>query len=103
MTIDDFLQKQSLPYPAKVGHAEAKITQFYREIMSRGADVHVSVGGLDSITLLCFIRAIGLRHIPAAGMDEKSRQAALLQCRVERGILIELEELRREVALCDEV
>ena len=77
MTIDDFLQKQSLPYPAKVGHAEAKITQFYREIMSRGADVHVSVGGLDSITLL--------------------------QCRVERGILIELEELRREVALCDEV
>ena len=69
MTIDDFLQKQSLPYPAKVEHAEAKITQFYREIMSRGADVHVSVGGLDSITLLCFIRVIGLRHIPAISVS----------------------------------
>lgn len=31
MTIDDFLQKQSLPYPAKVGHAEAKITQYATE------------------------------------------------------------------------
>lgn len=48
-------------------------------------------------------QAEGRYHSTAAGMDEKSRQAALLQCRVEGGILIELEELRREVALCDEV
>ena len=45
----------------------------------------------------------GRYHSTAAGMDEKSRQTALLRCRVEQGILIELEELRREVALCDEV
>lgn len=48
-------------------------------------------------------QAEGRYHSTAAGMDEKSRQAALLQCRVEQGILIELEELRREVTLCDEV
>lgn len=48
-------------------------------------------------------QAEGRYHSTAAGMDEKSRQSALLQCRVERGILIELEALRREVALCDEV
>lgn len=48
-------------------------------------------------------QAEGRYHSTAAGMGEKSRQAALLQCRVEQGILIELEELRREVALCDEV
>ncbi|MBQ9694867.1 MAG: hypothetical protein IJV58_00375, partial [Oscillospiraceae bacterium] len=69
MTIDAFLQKRSLPYPEKVAHAEVKITQFYRKIMEMGADVHVSVGGLDSITLLCFIREIGLKHIPAISVS----------------------------------
>ena len=68
MTIDDFLQKRSLPYPEKVAHAEVKITQFYRHITSLGADAHVSVGGLDSITLLCFIREIGLQ-IPAISVS----------------------------------
>lgn len=48
-------------------------------------------------------QAEGRYHSTAAGMDEKSRQAAFLQCRVEQGILIELEALRREVTLCDEV
>ena len=48
-------------------------------------------------------QAEGRYHSTAAGMDEKSRQAALLQCRVEQGVLIELEALRREVTLCDEV
>ena len=48
-------------------------------------------------------QAEGRYQSTAAGMDEKSRQSALLQCRVEQSILIELEELRREVALCDEV
>lgn len=48
-------------------------------------------------------QAEGRYHSTAAGVDEKSRQAARLQCRTEQGILIELEELRREVALCDEV
>ena len=48
-------------------------------------------------------QAEGRYQSTAAGMDEKSRQSALLQCRVEQSILIEREELRREVALCDEV
>lgn len=48
-------------------------------------------------------QAEGRYHSTAAGVDEKSRQAARLQCRVEQGILIELEALRREVTLCDEV
>lgn len=48
-------------------------------------------------------QAEGRYHSTAVGMDEKSRQAALLQCRVEGGILTELEALRREVTLCDKI
>lgn len=48
-------------------------------------------------------QAEGRYHSTAAGMDEKSRQSALLQCRVEQSILIELEALRREVTICDKV
>lgn len=46
-------------------------------------------------------QAEGRYHSTAAGMDEKSRQAAFIQCRAEQGILIELEELRREIAMCE--
>lgn len=36
MTISEFQQKQSLPYEAKVAHAEIKAWEFYKEITGRG-------------------------------------------------------------------
>ena len=60
MTISEFKQKQSLPYEAKIAHAEKRAWEFYDTITGRGDNVHVSVGGLDSITLLVFLRSIGI-------------------------------------------
>lgn len=74
-----FLQKQKLPYRAKVTHAKARALEFYTEIVgNRGRNVHVSVGGLDSITLLIFLRDVcHLPDIPAvsvSSLEDKSIQ-----------------------------
>ena len=67
-----FRQKQSLPYEAKVRHAEIRAREFYDAV----DNCHVSVGGLDSITLLLFLRSIGI-NIPAISvsvLEDKSIQ-----------------------------
>jgi len=69
MTIEEFRQKQSLPYELKIAHAEVKAIEFYNHVAGMGADCHVSVGGLDSITLLCFLRHIGLKDVPAISVN----------------------------------
>lgn len=69
-----FRQKQSLPYEAKVRHAEIRAKEFYDEMQG---NCHVSVGGLDSITLLLFLRSIGI-DVPAISvsvLEDKSIQA----------------------------
>lgn len=74
--ISVFRQKQSLPYEAKVAHAEIRAREFYSRIIGEGHNVHVSVGGLDSITLLLFLRSIGI-DIPAvsvSSLEDKSIQ-----------------------------
>ena len=77
MTNAEYRQKFSLPYSQKVAHAEIRAWQFYEEITGRfNANVHVSVGGLDSITLLCFLRSIGIK-VPAVSvslLEDKSNQ-----------------------------
>lgn len=76
MTISEFQQKQSLPYEAKVAHAEKMAWDFYDTIIGRGDNVHVSVGGLDSITLLCFLRSIKI-NVPAisvSSLEDKGNQ-----------------------------
>lgn len=60
-----FLQKQSLPYEAKVRHAELRAREFYDEL---DGQCHVSVGGLDSITLLLFLRSIRI-NVPAISVS----------------------------------
>jgi len=68
-----FRQKQSLPYEAKVYHAERRAKEFYDEL---DGHCHVSVGGLDSITLLIFLRSIGI-DVPAISvstLEDKSIQ-----------------------------
>lgn len=69
--IDKFVALQRLPYEIKVRKAEQRIHEFYTEITGvRGANVHISVGGLDSLTLLYFIRSLGYseKQIPAIGV-----------------------------------
>lgn len=82
-----FEQKQALPYEAKVIHAEQRAREFYDEITNKyEADVHVSVGGLDSITLLLFLRHIGINihAISVSSLEDKSIQAIHKQLGIER-------------------
>ena len=70
-------QKQSLPYEQKIIHATRRAKEFRDECFNRGLECHVSVGGLDSITLLYFLRSIGI-DIPAisvSSLEDKSIQA----------------------------
>lgn len=53
------LQRQALPYAAKVQMSKVRIRDFYEEACKRGLNCHVSVGGLDSITLAYLIRSMG--------------------------------------------
>lgn len=55
-----FKAKQKLPYEAKVKYAQLRAEEFVRECDRRGLGYHVSVGGLDSITLVYFLRSIGI-------------------------------------------
>jgi len=76
VTIAEFQLKQKLPYEAKVAHAEIRAREFYNTILGRGDNVHVSVGGLDSITLLVFLRHIGI-DVPAISvsiLEDKGNQ-----------------------------
>lgn len=68
------MQKQSLPYEAKIAHAEIKAREFYNELKG---EVFCSVGGLDSLTLLTFLRQIVSKDIPGVSvstLEDKSIQ-----------------------------
>lgn len=76
MNIGEFRQKQSLPYAQKVMHAKRRAWEFYDKITGEGMECHVSVGGLDSITLLVFLRSIGI-DVPAISvsvLEDKGNQ-----------------------------
>lgn len=71
-----FTAMQSLPYKVKVKRAELRAIEFMEQMEERGCNAHVSVGGLDSITLLMFLKHIGI-DIPAvsvSGVEDKSIQ-----------------------------
>lgn len=78
MGIWEFKQKQSLPYEQKVQHAVRRAREFYDEItLNRDANVHVSVGGLDSITLLLFLRKYvdpDIQGVSVSSLEDKSNQ-----------------------------
>jgi len=62
----EFEQKQSLPYDEKIAHAEQKAWEFYNRLQG---DVCCSVGGLDSITLLHFLRRYTNKKIPGVSVS----------------------------------
>ena len=77
--IQQFIIMQRLPYKSKLSLAKARVIEFINECGIRGLSTHISVGGLDSITLLCFIRSMGYdsRSIPAISvsiLEDKGNQ-----------------------------
>lgn len=67
---------QELPYEVKKKRSELRSREFVEQMDLRGKSAHVSVGGLDSITLYIFLKSIGI-HVPAisvSGLEDKSIQ-----------------------------
>jgi hypothetical protein len=72
----EFMQRQSLPYKAKIIHATMIAHQFEDWAIEHGHDICVSVGGLDSITLYYFLESIGIHATPVSvsNIEDKSNQ-----------------------------
>ncbi|WP_279004056.1 hypothetical protein [[Clostridium] scindens] len=67
---------QRLPYEVKVKRAELRAIEFVERLDDLDMNAHVSVGGLDSIVLLLFLRKIGIDipAISASALEDKSIQ-----------------------------
>lgn len=73
----DFKVKQQQPYEFKVAYAETRVWEFIKECGKRDLNNHVSVGGLDSITLCYFLKSLHLDipMVSASSLEDKSIQA----------------------------
>lgn len=67
---------QNLPYRVKKKRSEIRAYEFIHGMDARGKEAHVSVGGLDSITLYVFLKSIGIDvpGISVSGLEDKSIQ-----------------------------
>lgn len=90
MTYDEMRIRQAWPYEVKIKHAEKVAREFIETVSARieyggsngnayqAHNVHISVGGLDSITLLLFLRdRFPNENIPAISrsvLEDKSIQ-----------------------------
>ena len=54
----NFKSLQELPFEEKIERQEGIAREFYEEMQKRGHECHVSVGGLDSIVLLIWLKSI---------------------------------------------
>lgn len=82
----NFTELQALPYEEKLERQKEKAWEFYEEMEKRGHNCHVSVGGLDSITLFIWLHSIGI-HVPAisvSAVEDKGNQ------RVHKALGIEM-------------
>ena len=82
----NFTELQELPYEEKLERQKGKAYEFYEEMQKRGKGCHVSVGGLDSITLFIWLHSIGI-HVPAisvSAVEDKGNQ------KVHKALWIEL-------------
>lgn len=83
--IADFMVKEKQDYDFKVRYATIRAREFAEECDKRGLNYHVSVGGLDSITLFLFLKKI---HIDAPGISVSSLEDVSIQ-RVHKMLGIE--------------
>lgn len=72
----EFKALQDMPYADKLLRQEQKAREFYSEMQKRGSGCHVSVGGLDSITLFIWLKSIGIDvpGISVSSLEDKSLQ-----------------------------
>lgn len=72
----NFKEIQDMPYKEKIKRQVGKAWEFYEEMQKRQCGCHVSVGGLDSITLYIWLKSIGI-NVPAisvSNVEDKSIQ-----------------------------
>ena len=91
-----FRQKQGLPYESKIAHAEIRAREFYKEL---DGQCFISVGGLDSITLLLFLRKVGI-EVPAVSVSSLEDQS-IQRIHRELGVL-ELKPLKSKIQVLQE-
>lgn len=74
--IANFMVKQKSPYKFKRRYAEIRAREFVSECDKRGLNYHVSIGGLDSITLYLFLKSIGINApgVSVSYLEDKSIQ-----------------------------
>lgn len=75
--VKNFKKLQDMPYDIKVKRQEGIAKEFLIEMQSRGYNTHVSVGGLDSITLYIWLQSIGIDcpAISVSKLEDKGNQA----------------------------
>lgn len=83
--IASFMVKEKMPYDFKVKYAKIRAQEFVRECDVRRLNYHISVGGLDSITLLMFLRSIHIDSpaISVSYLEDQSIQRVHHQLGVE--------------------
>lgn len=84
--IQVFNVMQGWTYRRKIEHAERIANTFFEECERRGLNCHVSVGWLDSITLLLFLRDLGIDcpAISISSLEDQSIQRVHKQLGVIR-------------------
>lgn len=82
----DFIVKQKQDYSFKKKYAKIRAWEFAEECDKRGLNYHVSVGGLDSITLFLFLKSIGIDApgITVSYLEDKSIQKIHKELGLER-------------------
>ena len=99
---EEMLMKQRVPYSIKRRMSEDRIRDFYNEAKRRGFNCHVSIGGLDSITLGYLVREMGygpdeIPFVSASTLEDKSIQ----QVHKEMGCIV-VRPLRPKVQVLQE-
>ena len=72
----EFTDKQNLSYERKIDRQTGIAEDFYIKVHDMGYNCHVSVGGLDSITLYIWLKSLGI-NVPAISVshvEDKSIQ-----------------------------
>ena len=90
-------QMMAWSYERKVRHAEEVVRAFWQRNTEEGRNLHVSVGGLDSITLHYFLQEIGVLVpcISCSTLEQKGVQ------KVHHRIREEMEEALKKALASD--
>lgn len=95
-----FTARQRLPYEVKIRRQEFRAWEFWNEMESQDKCCHVSVGGLDSITLYLWLHSIGI-HVPGitvSGIEDRSIQ------RVHKALGLEIvKSYKSKVTILNEI